>query len=66
MTCKIIFTAAFTAPVEPSRFTSSVITPQSYKVGMVAPTQPTSSHMTSHHSSASFPMAEKRKIEKQI
>jgi hypothetical protein len=53
-------------PVEPSRFASSVVTPQGYKAGVGAPVQPTSYHMISHHSSASFPMAKKKKIEKQI
>jgi hypothetical protein len=44
--------------MEPSHFASSVVTPRGYKAA-VAPTQPTSSHMISHHPSASFPMAEK-------
>jgi hypothetical protein len=53
--------------MEPSHFASLTVTPWGYKAGVVAPAQPTSSHMTSHHSSTSFPMAEKKeKIEKQI
>jgi hypothetical protein len=57
----------FTAPAEPSRFSFSVVTPLGYKAGVVAPAQPTYSHTTSHHYSASFPTTEKReKIEKQI
>jgi hypothetical protein len=36
-----------------------------YKADLVAPVTPTSSHMISHHSSTSFPMAKKKeKIEK--
>jgi hypothetical protein len=62
MACKIIFTM----PVEPSRFSSLVVTPRGSKAGVVAPVQPTSSHTISYHSSASFPMAEKEEIEKQI
>jgi hypothetical protein len=56
MTRKIIFTAL----AEPSHFASSVVTPWGYKASMVAPTQPKSSRMISHHSSTSFPMAEKK------
>jgi hypothetical protein len=57
----------FTAPVEPSRFASSVVTPRGYKAGVFAPAPPTSSRMTSHRFSTSFPMAEKNeKIGKQI
>jgi hypothetical protein len=53
--------------MEPSRFASSVVTPWGYKAGMVAPAQPTFSRATSHRSSTSFLMAEKKeKIEKQI
>jgi hypothetical protein len=58
MTHKIIFT--FTAPVELSRFASSVVTPWGYKASVVIPAQPTSSRTISHHSSASFPTAEKK------
>jgi hypothetical protein len=50
----------------PSRFASSVVTPRGYKVGVVTLVQPTSSYMISHHSSASFPMVETKKIEKRI
>jgi hypothetical protein len=60
MTCKIIFTALFTTPMEPSCFASSVVTPQGCNAGVVAPMQPTSSLMISHHSSTYFPMAEKK------
>jgi hypothetical protein len=49
-----------TASVEPSCFAYSVVTPQGYKAGVVTPMQPTSSCTISHHSSASFPMAEKK------
>jgi hypothetical protein len=53
--------------MEPSRFASSVVAPWGYKAGIVAPAQPTSSCMISHHSSTSFPMTKKKeKIEKQI
>jgi hypothetical protein len=53
--------------VEPSRFAFSVFTPRGYKASVIALAQPTSSCMTSHHFSASFPMAEKKeKIEKHI
>jgi hypothetical protein len=53
---KIIFTVL----VEPSCFASSVNTPWGYKAGVVAPMQPTSSRMISHHSSTSFCTAEKK------
>jgi hypothetical protein len=33
VTCKLIFTAPFTALAKPSHFTSSVVTLQGYKVG---------------------------------
>jgi hypothetical protein len=55
MTHKIIFTVS-----EPSRFASSVVTLLGYKASMVASAQPTSSHTISHHSSVSFPTAEKK------
>jgi hypothetical protein len=51
----------FTMPADPSRLTSSVVTPQGYKVSVVTLVQPTSSRMTSHRSSASFPMAERER-----
>jgi hypothetical protein len=63
---KIIFTVPFYALAEPSHLTSTVVTPRGYKARVVAPTHPTSSRMISHRSSASFPMAEKKKIEKHI
>jgi hypothetical protein len=50
----------FTVPAKSSRFTSSVVTPWGYKAEVVTPAQPMSSHMISHRSSASFPMAEKK------
>jgi hypothetical protein len=63
MTCRIVFTML----AEPNRFASSVVTLQGYKAGVVTPVQPTCSHTISHHSSISFPTAEKdEKIEKQI
>jgi hypothetical protein len=66
MTHKIIFTALFIAPAEPSRFAYSTVTPWGYKVGLVTPTQPSSSRTISICSSFSFPTAEKRKTKKQI
>jgi hypothetical protein len=53
-------------PAEPSRFASSVVTLWGYNASVVAPMQPTSSCMISHHSNISFPTAEKKKIEKLI
>jgi hypothetical protein len=53
-------------PSEPSRFASSIVTPQGYKAGVVAPAQATSSRMISHHSFASFPMAEKKEENREI
>jgi hypothetical protein len=61
---KIFFTMLFTTSVDPSRFASSTITPRSYKPGLVTPVQPISSRTISLYSSTSFPVAEKRKIEK--
>jgi hypothetical protein len=67
MMCKIILTAPFyhACGAQPLRLLGC-----SHRGAIkraVAPTQPTSSHRISHHSSISFPMAEKReKIEKQI
>jgi hypothetical protein len=58
---KIIFTASFYCPAEPSRFTSSAITLWGYEASLVTPMQPASSHTISLYFSASFPMAEKRK-----
>jgi hypothetical protein len=52
--------------VDPSRFTSLVVKLWGYKAGVVAPALPTSSHTISHRSYAYFPMAEKKKIGKQI
>jgi hypothetical protein len=63
---KIILLCLFTAPTEPSHSTSSVVTPQAYLAGVVAPAQPTSSHMISHHFSASFPTAERKEKYREI
>jgi hypothetical protein len=59
MTRKIFFTSPFIVPTEPSRFASLVVTLRGYKAGMIAPAQCTSSRTISHHSSTSFPTAEK-------
>jgi hypothetical protein len=56
----------FTAPAEPSRFASLVVTPRGYKAGVVAHIQPTSSRTISHHSSASFPLAKKKEENREI
>jgi hypothetical protein len=50
----------FTVPVWARHFASSVVKPQGYKTGGHPCTQPTSSHMSSHHLNASFPMAKKK------
>jgi hypothetical protein len=66
MTRNIILTYLFITPAEPDRFASSVVAPQAIKWA-VTPTQPTYSHMISHHLPASFPTAKKKEeIEKQI
>jgi hypothetical protein len=62
MTRKIIFTA----PAEPSHIASSIVTPQGYKDGVVAPTQPTSSRTISHHSFTSSPTTQKGEENKEI
>jgi hypothetical protein len=66
MTHKIFFTVPFTTPVEPRHFASSVVSLRGYKAGVVAPVQPTSSRMISHHSSASFPTTEKKEENREI
>jgi hypothetical protein len=51
---------------EPIRFSSSVVTLWGFKVGVVAPAQPTSFCTMSHHSSASIPMGEKKEENREI
>jgi hypothetical protein len=53
--------------MEPNCFTSSAVTPQGYKAGVVAPAQRTSYHMIFDCFSTFVPTAEKKeKIEKHI
>jgi hypothetical protein len=61
---KSFFLRLFIASTEPNCFTSSAVTPQGYKAGLVSPVQPTSSRTISLYSSTSFTMAEKKKTEK--
>jgi hypothetical protein len=56
----------FTAPAKASCFASPVATPWGYKASGRPYVQPMSSHIISNHLPASFPMAEKNVIEKQI
>jgi hypothetical protein len=62
VTRKIIFTM----PTKSNCYASSAVTPRGYKVGVVTHAQPTSSRTISSHSSASFPMTEKKRRKKQI
>jgi hypothetical protein len=57
---KIILLHLFTTPAEPSRFPPQLLHRGAIKL-VVAPAQPTSSHMISHRLLVSFPMAEKKK-----
>jgi hypothetical protein len=66
MACKIIFTALFTALVEPIRFASSIVTLWGYKASVVAPMKPTSSHTISHRSSTPFHIAKKKEENREI
>jgi hypothetical protein len=50
----------FTTPAKISRFASSVVTRQSYKIGGQTYTHPTSSRSISHHLPASLPTAKKK------